>query len=233
MDMIPRPNWRVTYDGLSKLKFVQSFLQSLSISHGYRSVYSVNSFNQNLLYEESNGYPSRLDSSQNFIPQYDQQQITISEQLSPLIGIDMTFKNSLQTRFEIKRDRTITLAYSNIQVTEVRGIEYTIGFGYKFKRVTLPFKIGGKKKLSNDLTVRADFNLRDNTTILRKVIEGTNQPSAGTKTLSVKVSADYPVNERFNVRAFYDYSANNPFVSTSYPTSYTNAGIAIRFTLAQ
>jgi len=99
--------------------------------------------------------------------------------------------------------------------------------------VTMPFKVGGTKKLSNDLTVKADVSLRDNTTILRKVIEGTNQPSAGTKTLGIKLSADYPVNERFNVRAFYDYSSNEPFVSTSYPTSYTNAGIAIRFTLAQ
>ena len=126
-----------------------------------------------------------------------------------------------------------SLAYTNIQVTEVRGIEYTIGLGYKFKRVTMPFKVGGTKKLSNDLTVKADVSLRDNTTILRKVIEGTNQPSAGTKTLGIKLSADYPVNERFNVRAFYDYSSNEPFVSTSYPTSYTNAGIAIRFTLAQ
>ncbi len=232
-DIIPMPNWKVTYDGLSKMKFLQSFLQSLTISHGYRSVFSVNSFTQNLLFKEVNNFPSVLDSAKNFIPKYDIQQVTISEQLAPLIGFDMTWKNSLQTRFEIKRDRTVTLAYSNIQITEVRGIEYTVGFGYKFKRVTLPFKIGGKKKLSNDLNVKVDFNLRENTTILRKVIEGTNQPSAGTKTLSVKVSADYPVNERFNVRAFYDFSSNEPFVSTSYPTSYTNIGIAIRFTLAQ
>ena len=125
------------------------------------------------------------------------------------------------------------LAYSNIQVTEVRGTDYTIGIGYKFKRVTLPIRFGNGKKLSNDLNVRVDVNLRDNRTILRRVIEGTNQPSAGTRTLGVKISADYPVNDRFNVRAFYDYNANNPFVSSSYPTSNTNAGISIRFTLAQ
>jgi cell surface protein SprA len=145
----------------------------------------------------------------------------------------MTWKNSLQTRFEIKRDRTISLAYSNIQVTEVRNVDYTIGLGYKFKKVTLPFRMGGKKKLSNDLTVKADVTLRNNTTILRKVIEGTNQPSAGTKSLSYKISADYPVNDRFKVQAFYNYTGNEPFVSSSYPTSNTNAGISIQFTLAQ
>ncbi|MBL0138545.1 MAG: cell surface protein SprA [Bacteroidetes bacterium] len=231
---IPKPNWRITYDGLSKLKFFQSFLQSFSLSHGYRSTYSINSFSQNLLYE---GDPSensiRRDTLGNFIPKYDIQQITIAEQLSPLIGIDMTWKNSLQTRFEIKRDRTLTLAYSNIQVTEVRGIEYVVGLGYKFKKVTLPFKVGGNKKLSNDLTVKADFSMRKNTTILRKLVEGTNQPSSGSTTLGVKLSADYPLNDRFNIRAFYEYNSNNPFVSSSYPTSNTNAGLSIRFTLAQ
>lgn len=230
---IPKPNWRITYDGLSRLKLFQKVLQNFSLSHGYRSVYSINSFSQNLLYEELNGFSVKRDTSGNFIPQYDIQQITIAEQLSPLIGIDMTWKNSLQTRFEIKRDRTLTLAYSNIQVTEVRGTEYTIGLGYKFKNVKFPFRIGGPKKLSNDLTVRSDFNIRKNTTILRKLVENTNQPSSGSTTLGVKLSADYPINDRFNIRAFYDFSSNNPFVSSSYPTSNTNAGLSIRFTLAQ
>ena len=230
---IPRPNWRITYDGLSKMKFFQSFLQSLSISHGYRSVYSINSFSRNLLYEEINGASSNTDTIGNFIPKLDIQQITISEQLAPLIGIDMTWKNSFQTRFEIKRDRTLSLAYSNIQVTEIRGIDYTIGLGYKFKKVTLPFKVGGNKKLSNDLTVKADITLRNSTTILRKVIEGTNQPSAGSKNFKIRLTADYPINERFNIQGFYDYDATEPFVSSSYPTSNTRAGVSIRFTLAQ
>ena len=230
---IPRPNWRVTYDGLSKLKFFQSFLQSISISHGYRSVYSINSFSRNLLYSKANGRSLNTDTIGNFIPELDLQQITISEQLAPLIGIDMTLKNSFQTRFEIKRDRTLSLAYSNIQVTEIRGIEYTIGLGYKFKKVTLPFKVGSNKKLSNDLTVKADITLRNSTTILRKVIEGTNQPSAGSKNLKIRVTAEYPINERFNIQGFYDYDATEPFVSSSYPTSNTRAGITVRFTLAQ
>ncbi len=229
---IPRPNWRVTYDGLSKLPLFQSFLQSFSLSHGYRSVYSINSFSQNLLYTQNDGYSSNRDTIGNFIPQYDFQQVTIAEQLSPLIGIDMTWKNSLQTRFEIRRDRTLTLAYSNIQVTEVRGVEYVIGVGYKIKKVKFPFKTG-PKRITSDLSLRADINMRNNTTILRKAIEGTNQPSSGSRTLGVKLSADYPINERFNIRAFYEYNANNPFVSSSYPTANTNAGISIRFTLAQ
>ena len=230
---IPKPNWRVTYDGLSRVKAFQKIIQSFSLSHGYRSTYSINSFSQNLLYEELNSAPSRRDTAGNFIPQYAIQQVTIAEQLAPLIGIDITWKNSLQTRFEIKRDRTLTLAYSNIQVTEVRGIEYVIGLGYKIKKVKFPIGLGRGKRPTNDLSLRADFNLRKNTTILRKLIENTNQPSSGSTTMGVKLSADYPVTDRFNIRLFYDWNANDPFVSSSYPTSNTNAGISIRFTLAQ
>ncbi|MFM9027304.1 MAG: cell surface protein SprA [Bacteroidota bacterium] len=229
---IPKPNWRITYDGLSRVPLFQKVLQSFNLTHGYRSVYSVNSYTQNLLYEQSNDFPSNRDTTGNFIPQYDFQQITISEQLSPLIGVDMTWKNSLQTRIEIRRDRTLTLAYSNIQVTEVRGVEYVIGIGYKFKKVKFPIRMGNKP-IKSDLSVRADINMRNNTTILRRAIEGTNQPSAGSRTLGVKFSADYPINERFNIRAFYDFNSNNPFVSSSYPTSNTNAGLSVRFTLAQ
>src|SRR5205085_2063758 len=87
---IPKPNWRITYDGLSKLKFFQSFLQTLTLSHGYRSTYSINSFTQNLLYKENNEQPVALDTIGNFIPKYDFQQISIAEQFSPLIGVELT-----------------------------------------------------------------------------------------------------------------------------------------------
>jgi len=232
---IPKPNWRITYDGLSKLKFFQSFLQSLTLSHGYRSVYSINSFTQNLLYKDNNEQPVALDTIGNFIPRYDFQQISIAEQFSPLIGIDLTFKNSLQARFEYKRDRTVSLSYASIQVTEVRGEEYTVGAGYKFKRVKLPFvRVGpAKTRIANDLNLKADFSLRKNTTLIRKLVENANQPSSGTTSISVKVSLDYNISERINLKLFADKLITNPFVSTSFPTSTLTAGLTIRFTLAQ
>jgi cell surface protein SprA len=91
----------------------------------------------------------------------------------------------------------------------------------------------GNKKLVNDLNVRGDFNLRQNNTIIRKLIEGTNQPSAGTTNIGIKFSADYNINDRFNIKAFYDRQANEPFVSSSFPNSNTRIGFSIRFSLAQ
>ena len=46
-------------------------------------------------------------------------------------------------------------------------------------------------------------------------------------------SADYVLNERLNVRLFYDQTINEPFVSSSFPTSNTNIGLSLRFTISQ
>jgi cell surface protein SprA len=174
------------------------------------------------------------DVNGNLIPQYDIQQITITEQWGPLIGIDITWKNGLQTRTEVKRDRTVSLSYSNIQVTEVRGNEYVIGAGYRIKNFKLPFGLGAKNKSKrNDLNLKADFSYRNNYTIIRQLIQQINQPSQGNKTLSIKTSADYVLNERLNIRLFYDQTINEPFVSSSFPTSNTNIGLSLRFTIAQ
>jgi cell surface protein SprA len=60
-----------------------------------------------------------------------------------------------------------------------------------------------------------------------------DQVSAGQKVMSINVSADYQISEKFNIRLFFDKIINNPFVSSQYPNSNTNAGLSLRFTLAQ
>ena len=35
------------------------------------------------------------------------------------------------------------------------------------------------------------------------------------------------------IRLFYDLTTNEPFVSSSFPTSNTNIGLSLRFTIAQ
>lgn len=229
---IPKPNWRITYDGIGKLKWAQKYVTQVNLNHSYKSTYSVNSFIQNLPWVDSEGQAT--DVNGNYIPQYDIQQVTITEQWGPLIGVDITWKNGLQTRAEVKRDRTVSLSYSNIQVTEVRGNEFVVGAGYRIKNFKLPFGLGAKNSTKkNDLNLKADFSFRNNFTIIRQLIQQINQPSQGNKTISIKTSADYLLNERLNIRLFYDQTINEPFVSSSFPTSNTNIGLSLRFTIAQ
>jgi len=83
------------------------------------------------------------------------------------------------------------------------------------------------------LNTTLDFSIRKNTTILRKLVEGTNQPTSGLTIISIKLASDYTVNERLNLRFFFEKTINTPVVSTSYPNSTTAFGITIRLTLSQ
>ena len=142
-------------------------------------------------------------------------------------------QNSMTTRIEYKKDRTISLNLSNSQITEVKGFEYIIGLGYRIQGVRLIFDGGnGQKQVDSDLDLRADISVRNNKTIIRRIEEETNQPTSGQSLITLKFSADYVVNSRINLKLFYDKVITNPFISTSYPGAITNAGFSLRFTLA-
>ncbi|MCK4288678.1 MAG: hypothetical protein KAW86_05710, partial [Bacteroidales bacterium] len=162
---------------------------------------------------------------------------TIIEQFSPLLGIDMQWKNSMSTRIEIKKSRNLSISFINNQLTEVVSDELIVGLGYKFKDVSFSIKsIGGggrKKRLKSDLDIKADFSIRSNKTIIRRIDENNNQVSAGQKIISINTSIDYVINQKFNIRLFFDKIINNPFVSSQYRNSTTNGGISLRFTLNQ
>ena len=54
--------------------------------------------------------------------------------------------------------------------------------------------------------------------------EQQNQVTAGQNIISIKTSADYVINQRLNVRAFYERVINTPVISTSFPSANTNVG---------
>jgi cell surface protein SprA len=173
-----------------------------------------------------------VDAAGNFIPERQITVVTIQEVMRPLLGIDATLKNSLLAKFEYNRDRNLSLSLTNYQVTEIAGVEYVIGTGYRFKKVKFPFAFGGKKP-DSDLNLRIDLSMRDNLTVIRKMEELQNQVTAGQRILSIKTSADYVLNQRLNVRAFYERVVNTPVISTSFPSANSSMGISLRFTLTQ
>src|SRR5690606_12537939 len=107
-----------------------------------------------------------------------------------------------------------------------------VGTGYRFTKVKFPFAIGGNRP-NSDLNLRVDLSLRENVTVIRKMEERQNQGTAGQNILSIKTSADYVLNERLNVRDFYERVVNTTVISTTFPSANTNAGVSLRFTLAQ
>jgi len=235
---IPMPNWRITYDGLTKINFIKKYLKTATLSHAYRSSYNVGNYTSNILFRDNDGdgYTDARDMIGNFIPKYEVNMVSITEQFAPLFGIDMTWNNSLLSKFEYKRSRDLSLSLANNQLTEITSKEIVLGLGYRIKNVRFSIKgiTGGKKKsLKSDVNIKADLSIRDNKTVLRKLVEDVNQVSAGQQIISINASIDYQINEKFVIKLFFDKIITNPFVSSQFPNSNTNAGISLRFTLAQ
>lgn len=220
------PNWRITFDGLSRVEFVKKYLNSLSFSHAYRSSYNIGSYFTN----PADIYGVYDTTSNSFIPLYDASSVSINEQFSPLFNMNMDWKNSLTSRIEFKRSRTLALSTANSQINEINSKEIIIGGGYRFNEVRI---ILNGQEYESDLNVRADVSVRDNRTVIRKLSEDSDQITAGQRIVTLKMTLDYVLSDRFNLRLFYDQRINKPFVSLSYPTSNTNIGFSVRFTLSQ
>jgi cell surface protein SprA len=235
-DMLP--NWRLTFDGLSKIPFIQKYFRSININHSYRSSYTIGSFISNPFFMETEaGYvdTAARDFNGDFLNEADVGSVAISEQFSPLIALDMNWVNSLTTRLEFKKSRSLALSLANSQLTEISSNEWVIGAGYRFSGLPLIFNLpgGGQTAMESDLNIRGDFSIRDNRTIIRKVVEDVDQITAGQRIVKIALNFDYVLSDRFNIRLFFDRVVNKPFVSLSYPTANTNVGFSIRFTLAQ
>jgi len=233
----PLPNWRITYNGITKMDWAKKIWTSVNITHGYTSTLAFASFTSALNFTGPNpDLPTNIDStSRNFISYYYLPGIVITEQFNPLIGIDLTWRNSLSTKIEYKRSRNLGFSFLDYQLTESRTEDITLGVGYKFRNVPIPFKINGKKKtLKNDLNFQLNCTFSDNTTFSQKLDQlVASQPTSGVETIEFSPAVDYTVNSRLNIRVFFDKRITNPKISSSYPIRYTDGGVTLRFSLGQ
>lgn len=240
MPKVPKPNWRITYDGLSKLEKIKKYFKSFTLSHAYRSSYNVGGYTSNLLFDDSDGdgytaireSVSSIANNPNFLSRNQIYTVTISEQWSPFIKLEMTMNNSVLVNFEYKKDRNLSLGLTSKTVTELTGREIIGGLGYRIRELKLgKLQIKGKP-LKSDLNLKADISFRRNETVMRRIVEEVSQSTGGTNIISLKISADYVISEKINIRLFYDRIINKPVISTSFPTTNTNAGVSLRLTLS-
>lgn len=238
---VPKPNWRLTYDGLSKFEKIKKYFKSFTLSHAYRSSYNVGGYTSNLMWDDGivkDGYTeikeqvSSIINNPNFLADKLINSVTISEQWSPLIKLDMTLNNSILLSFEFKKDRNLSLGLTSKTITELAGREIIGGTGYRLRDLKLGnLKIKGKP-VKSDLNFKVDLSFRKNQTVMRRIVEQVSQSTAGTNIISIKVSADYVINEKISIRLFYDRIINKPIISSSFPTTNTNAGVSLRLTLS-
>jgi len=234
--ILPRPNWRINYNGLSKLPLFKKIFNNIVITSTYTGTLAMNSFNSALTHRDllGVGFPSFIDSlSGNYIPYFQVPNITISDQLNPLFSVDIAMKNNLTTKFEIRRNRVVSLSLIDYQVSETKSQEFVFGLGYRVKGLKLPFAIGGTRVLKNDLNVKVDVGLRDDKTTNTYIANLQDIVSRGQKVLTVSPTIDYLVSQSLTLRFFYNRSQTIPYISNSFPITTSSGGLTLRFMFAQ
>ena len=236
------PNWSVTYDGLGKLPWMKDHFKSVTLTHAYTCKYAIGSYGSYSTWVGADGNNKMLGFVRdvtNDAPRpssaYDISNVTITEAFSPLIGLNLTMKNSLSLKAEYRKQRNLALNITSVQLTEGHTNEFVIGGGYTIKNLSFiaKKKDGGQKKVSNDLKLQVDVSYKDVKMLLRKVEEGITQASSGNKVLAIKISADYVLSQKINLQLFYDHQGTTPLISSSYPVKADNVGINIKLMLTR
>ncbi|MFZ4769435.1 MAG: cell surface protein SprA [Ferruginibacter sp.] len=242
--IMPKPNWKLDYNGLSRVKGLDKVFTNFTLSHGYTGSLSMNGFTSALLYQDVSryGYPSFLDpQSGNYIPYFMVPNVTITEQFGPLVGVDMMFVNQMQAKFEYTKTRTLSLSLFDYQLSEVRSSEFVIGGGYRKRGLKLLAGLKlpkfldkeGKGTLDNEINFRLDVRVRDNVTANSRLDQDNNFATGGSKEITITPTIDYFLNNRVNLKLYFDQRRVTPYISSSAPTVNTRAGVQVRISLAQ
>lgn len=246
LDLLPSmlsllPNWRVTVDLLPRWEYMQNYLKSLNLTHGYKCTYNINSYSSLTDWEELGGGYGEVSGTSSelnngyFSSEYSVDNVNINESFSPLIGVDATLKNSLSFKAEVKRSRTNSLDVSALQVVESYSDEYVFGTGYRIDDFGAIVRLNNNKQkaIKNDLNLRLDVSYKLTDAYIRKIEDEYSQLSSGINSFIIKFSADYVVSSRLNIRFYYDRTASTPKVSTSYPMVSSDFGIGIKLLLSK
>lgn len=235
------PNWRITYSGLAKIPWFKKNFRSINLNHAYRSTYSVGSYNTFQSFRSYMGDLGFVDDVQTGNPtpssRFDISMVSINEQFSPLIGMDMTFKNGLTAKAEYKTTRVLNLSMSALQLVETDSRDFVIGLGYKIVNFNLFTKRNvknSKNQVSHDLNLRTDVSFRNQSALCRDIQEGFAQATSGNKAFKISCTADYTLSKLLTLRLYYDRQQNTPLVSsTSYPVVSADFGFSMRFSLTR
>ncbi|MFN0037716.1 MAG: cell surface protein SprA [Saprospiraceae bacterium] len=146
---MPAPNWKLSYNGLSKIGNLSKIFSSIEISHGYKNTLTVNSYNTDIFYDGAKPFDDGNENYKlnfNYTARFEIPQVVINEQLQPLLGIKVKLKNEMSFNADYKKSRRLSMSFIDYQLSETKSTGYTLGFGFRMKNVNIPF-LTGKKSL--------------------------------------------------------------------------------------
>lgn len=186
------PNWSVSYKGLGYLPWLRDHFKSVTLNHGYKSVYAVGAYNTYSSWIEYMGDLGYVQSATtgSYIPSgmYDVQSVSINESFSPLAGLDFTLNNNMTFKVEYRKSRVLTLNMTSAQLNESGSNDFVVGWGYKINDFKFSSLWGRKKKARG-----TNRNNNRNTSAT-----GTNARGASRSGSSSSRSISHDLNLRFD-----------------------------------
>ena len=224
----PVPNWSIKYNGLMRFDFFKKNFKRFSLQQNYRASYTINAFRSNFEFDKT---PNGVDASGNFYNKTIMSNVNLVEQFNPLVRMDFELKNSLKILTEIKKDRALSMSFDNNLLTEVKGIEYVVGMGYRIKDVIFSSSLADTPTgvIKSDVIIKADLSYRNNQTIVRYLDYDNNQLAGGQNLWSLKLTADYSFSKNLTAIFYYDHAFSKAVISTSFPLTNIRSGFTLRY----
>ena len=193
---------------------------------------------------------------------YNVSTVSISEAFSPLLGLDMTFNNNMTAKLEYKTTRMLSLSMTSVQVNEASSHDWVLGMGYTINNFNLFGSRNHRKVKSmakgtaaqttpnqqqqanrqrtsstgfnSDLKLRLDLSLRKQASIIRDIASMTSTASSGNTAFKLSFSADYSLSRLLTMSFYFDRQTNTPLLtSSSYPTTTSDFGLSMKFSLTR
>jgi cell surface protein SprA len=250
---IPKPNWQLNYNGLSKLKIFKDIFSNISIKHGYNSSIRVNNFQTSPNYNAKDPFVE-LSPNNNYFSRLEIPSVNIQEQFVPIIGISVKTIKDMKLEFEYKMTRNLELGYT--QLREAKSKEIVFGGGYIIKNLK---SFSNKKKSkkskkkdgdatpddspisntprtseakSRDIRININYSLRDDISQIYDLLTGIDaQADRGSKSVTLNPTVEYDVNKNLALRFYFDYSKITPRTTLSYPVTTIRSGVTLRFNI--
>ena len=94
------------------------------------------------------------------------------------------------------------MSLANNQITESKAYDMTVGVGYIVRdlKFTLVDQEGQRTNIQSNLELKLDVRVSDNQTVIRRIYENFNQPTAGQRRTTVKFTADYRLSRRLTAQ---------------------------------
>lgn len=253
---IPKPNWQLNYNGLSKLKGMKKRFSNITIKHGYRSTIRVSRFETQPNYNEVDPF-LELGPNGGYFSRFEVPDVVINESFVPLIGVSIKTVKDFKIDFEFKKARGITITQT--QLSQTNNTEVIFGSGYvwkNFKGFSKKSKSKSKKKSKKaqsideakddptnvkkgttakgrELRFNMAFSYRDDESLVFNLQDGLDTPRAdrGSTTISFNPTLEYDLNKNLALRYYFEYSYNKPKTTQSFPVLTVRTGIMFRFNL--